>query len=105
MAYDQTATVKSSTGMDQALALLTEARRQFQSVQDYECRLIRRERVGGALLPESAMIMKVRNKPFSVYLRCESPDAEKGMEVCYVQGRNKGMMRVHPASHGSSGQA
>jgi hypothetical protein len=42
------------------------------------------------------MTMKVRNDPLSVYLRCDSPDADKGMEVCYVAGRDRGMMRVHP---------
>jgi hypothetical protein len=83
--------------MDQAIALLAQARLHFQDVQDYECRLIKRERVNGTLLQESVMTMKVRNKPFSVYLRCESPDADKGLEVSYVEGRNHGMMRVRPA--------
>jgi hypothetical protein len=84
-------------GMDQAIALLTQARLQFQNVRDYECRSINRERVNGTLLPESVMVMRVRSKPFSLYLRCESPDADKGMEVCYVESRNQGKMRVHPA--------
>jgi len=83
--------------MDQALALLTEARLHFQNVRDYECRLIKRESVNGALLPESVMTMKVRNQPFSVYLRCEGPNDDRGLEVCYVEGQNEGMMRVHPA--------
>jgi hypothetical protein len=82
--------------MDQAIALLTEARQSFQNVRDYECRLLKRERVKGELLPESTMTMRVRNKPLSVYLRCDSPEADKGLEVCYVAGRNQGMMRVHP---------
>jgi hypothetical protein len=82
--------------MDQAIALLAEAQRCFANVRDYECRTISRERVNGTLVPESVMIMKVRSQPFSVYLRCESPDDDKGLEVCYVEGRNQGMMRVHP---------
>jgi hypothetical protein len=86
----------NSTELDQAIALLTEARAQFRNVHDYECRLVKRERVNGILLPESAMAMKVRCTPFSVYLRCERPDADRGMEVCYVEGRNQGKMRVHP---------
>jgi hypothetical protein len=81
--------------MDRALALLTEARLQFQNVRDYECRSVSRERVHGTLLPESVMVLKARTRPFSVYLRCESPGADKGTEVCYVEGRNQGMMRVH----------
>ena len=27
----------------------------------------------------------------------KAPSADKGLEVCYVEGRNQGMMRVHPA--------
>src|SRR3974390_2363063 len=68
--------------MDQAIELLNEARRQFRAVMDYECLLRKQERVNGVLLPESAMTLKVRNKPFSLYLHCDSPEAEKGMEVC-----------------------
>ncbi len=83
--------------MDQACALLAEARLHFRDVRDYECRLIKRERVNGVLLPESVMTMKVRNHPFAVYLRCESPEDERGMEVCYAEGQNYGKMRVHPA--------
>jgi len=86
-----------ATGMDQAIALLSEARAQFRNVRDYECRLLRRENVNGTLLPESTVAIKVRNKPLSIYLKCESPSADKGLEVCYVEGRNHGMMRVHPA--------
>ena len=93
----QSALADPATGMDQAIALLTEARLHFQNIRDYECRSVNWERVNGTMLPECVMTMKARNKPFSMYLRCESPDTDKGMEVCYVEGRNQGMMRVHPA--------
>jgi len=96
-ARGQSFPVDAPADMDQAIALLTEARQHFKNVRDYECRLLKREQVNGVLLPESVMIMKVRNQPFSVYLRCESPAADKGLEVCYVEGRNQGMMRVRPA--------
>lgn len=82
--------------MDQAIALLDEARRQFKDVRDYECELIKRERVNGKLMPESAMIMKVHTRPLSIYLHIDTPKDDEGMEVCYVAGRNDGMMRVHP---------
>jgi hypothetical protein len=91
-----TAAPDSPTDMDKPISLLTDAIRHFKHVRDYECRLIKRERVNGELLPESVMFMRVRNKPFSVYLRSESPESEKGLEACYVKGRNHGMMRVHP---------
>jgi hypothetical protein len=92
----QTAAVDPAKGMDQAIALLIEARLQFQNVRDYECRSVNRERVNGVLLPETVMHMKARNRPFSIYLRSESPEAERGMQICYVEGRNQGRMRVHP---------
>jgi len=82
---------------DNAIVLLNDARVRFTAVRDYQCRLVKRERINGTLLPESVMAMKVRNQPYSVYLYCEKPESERGMEVCYVEGRNRGMMRVHPA--------
>jgi hypothetical protein len=82
--------------LDQALALVTDARRHFQTVQDYECTLVKRERVKGELLPENIMTLKARSRPFSVYLRWQEPRAAEGQEVCYVAGRKDGMMRVHP---------
>ncbi len=85
------------TTMDQAIALLDQARLSFRSVRDCEYRSVNRERVNGKLQPETIMLTSVRTKPFSVYLRCESPENDKGLEVCYVEGRNDGMMRVHPA--------
>jgi hypothetical protein len=95
-AFAQSVRGESETDMDRAIVLLNEARRHFRNVRDYECRLLKQERVRGVLLPQSEMVMRVRNEPFSVYLLCESPEADKGLEVCYVAGRNRGMMRVHP---------
>src|SRR5208283_1741648 len=97
IAPGQSVPVDATPALEQAIALLTDARLHFQNVQDYECRLLKRERVNGVLLPECVMTLKVRKQPFSVYLRCESPDSEQGQEVCFVDGRNQKMMRVHPA--------
>jgi hypothetical protein len=85
-----------SSLMDRAIDLLAKARQRFQDVQDYECILIKQERVNGTLLPEGAAIMKVRNKPFSIYLCCERPDSDRGLQACYVADQNQGKMRVHP---------
>ncbi len=95
--HGQSAIGEKPATMDQAIVLLDQARTVFQKVEDYECRLVKRERVKDELVPESMMTMRVRNKPFGIYLRCDSPGAEKGLEVCYVEGRNHGMMRAHPA--------
>ncbi len=82
--------------MEQALALLAEAQRQFQGVRDYSCTVVKRERVRGKMMPENVMTLLARNRPFSVYLRWQAPRALAGQEVCYVAGANRGQMRVHP---------
>jgi hypothetical protein len=82
--------------MDEPIRLIHEARQAHQNVGDYTCLLVKRERVNGVLTPENVMEMKVRTQPFSVYLRWLQPRAEAGQEVCYVAGKNGGMMRVHP---------
>src|SRR5665213_1690217 len=61
----QSALADPATGMDQAIALLTEARLHFQNIRDYECRSVNWERVNGTMLPECVMTMKARNKPVS----------------------------------------
>jgi len=94
-AYAQPERAEQSS-VDQALGLITQACQRFQNVQDYECRLIKQERVHGTLLPEGLATMKVRNNPYSIYLRCESPDSERGIQVIYIANQNQGRMRVHP---------
>lgn len=81
--------------MDEPLRLLGEARQSFQGVRDYTCVLVKRERLRGQLAADNVINMKVRNQPFSVYLRWQSPKDLAGQEACYVAGRNNGMMRVH----------
>lgn len=81
--------------MDHPLRLANEAARTFQTVQDYTCLFIKTEQVNGRLQPENVMTMKVRNQPFSVYMKWHSPKTLTGQEVAYVAGRNNGMMRVH----------
>src|SRR5450755_4441321 len=93
--YAQSGSTEESP-LDPAIELINKACQRFKNVQDYECRLIKQERVNGKLLPEGTATMKVRNNPFSIYLRCESPDSERGLQVCYVANQNQGKMRVHP---------
>jgi hypothetical protein len=77
------------------LQLIAEARRSYHDVKDYTCLFIKRERLRGQLQQENLIEMKVRTQPFSVYLHWLKPLPTAGQEVCYVAGRNKGMMRVH----------
>ena len=86
----------TASPMDEPVRLIHEAQKAYQNVRDYTCLLVKRERVNGALPPETVMEMKVRAQPFGVYLKWIQPRNEAGQEVCYVAGRNDGKMRVHP---------
>jgi hypothetical protein len=86
-----------SSPMDAPVRLIREAQQAYQNVRDYTCLLVKRERIDGVLpSADTVMEMKVRTQPFSVYLHWLQPRPEAGQEVCYVAGRNNGMMRVHP---------
>jgi hypothetical protein len=81
--------------MDYPLRLVADAAAAFQNVRDYTCLFIRREQVNGQLQAESVMNMRVRQQPFSVYLRWLGPKDLAGQEVVYVAGRNGNNLRVH----------
>jgi hypothetical protein len=81
--------------MDAPLRLIAEARESYQRIQDYTCQFIKRERLGSKISPNHLIAMKVRTQPFSVYMRWQQPADMAGQEVCYIAGRNNGMMRVH----------
>ena len=68
------------------------AREALKSVKDYECEFMKRELMGRRLV-KSTMALKMRQSPFSVYLKFL--DANKGREVIYVEGRNKNNLQVH----------
>lgn len=75
-----------------------------KNVKDYTAILVKRERVGGELLPNEYMLAKVRNRkvangkvvqPLSVYLHFLKPSTVKGREVIYVEGENEGNVVAH----------
>lgn len=67
----------------------------IQSINDYQCRLYKRERVDGQLGDYQMMFVKVRHRPFSVYMYFEGPANLRGQEVIYVDGRNEGKLQAH----------
>lgn len=67
----------------------------LEKIQDYSATLAKRERVGGKVMDYQYMFIKLRQKPFSVYMRFLGPNEMKGQEVVYVEGRNKGAMLAH----------
>ena len=67
----------------------------IEKIQDYSATVAKRERIGGKLLDYEYMFVKLRQKPFSVYLYFLGPPEEKGQEVIYVEGQNNGNMWAH----------
>lgn len=64
----------------------------LNDVQDYEAVFVKKER-DGRKLEESAMRVKVRHNPFSVYMLFGKP--HEGREVIFVDGQNNGEILVH----------
>lgn len=90
------------TDLDRALALAQHSLDTLDKVKDYTCVFTKRERVGDALLSEERNALKLRHKPFSVYLRVIEPTSSAGQEVVYIEGRNNGNLIAHRVGFGSS---
>ncbi len=71
-----------------------EALKHLQSVHDYSCTLHARERVDGSLRTAQLQV-KVREEPFSVYVRHLAPKRLAGTECIYVAGANNGKLLAH----------
>jgi hypothetical protein len=78
---------------DAAGKLISDARSSFARVTDYVCLLYRTERVGGTLLPEQTIQLRVRQKPFSVGMKWLGPAKLAGQEAVFVTGKNNNQMR------------
>lgn len=85
----------ASDELERALTLARKALDTLKTIRDYQCVFQRQERVGGKLLDETRMEMKVRQKPFSIYMRFLEPASSAGQEVIYVEGRNDGNLLAH----------
>ncbi|MBL8829449.1 MAG: DUF1571 domain-containing protein [Planctomycetaceae bacterium] len=71
-----------------------EALKYLQSVPDYSAKMSARERVNGTLRTAHLEI-KVREQPFSVYVRHLAPKRLAGTECIYVEGQNNGKLLAH----------
>jgi hypothetical protein len=67
----------------------------IERLQDYTATLIKNERIGNTLGEPQYIALKVRHKPFSVYLNFLAPNALKGQECMFVEGANNGKMWAH----------
>jgi outer membrane lipoprotein-sorting protein len=68
----------------------------IKQIKDYSATLVKRERIGGEVGEHQYMFIKVRQKPFSVYMFFLGPPKLRGQEVIYVEGQNDGNMWAHP---------
>lgn len=66
-----------------------------EKLHDYSATLAKRERIGGKLLDYEYMFIKLRQKPFSVYMYFLAPADLKGQEVMFCEGKNEGNMWAH----------
>ncbi len=67
----------------------------IDKIQDYSATVVKRERIGAKLGEYQYMFVKLRHKPFSVYMYFLGPAALKGQEVIYIDGANNGKMWAH----------
>jgi hypothetical protein len=75
------------------LEVLKADRRRLEGVAGYTATFRKQERVKGKLGPLQTLAMKVRHRPFSVYLKFLAPKA--GKEVVYAQGRHEDKVIAH----------
>ncbi len=64
-------------------------------IEDYSAKIAKRERLDGTLGDKQFMFLKVRHRPFSVYMYFLGPAKLKGREVIYIEGMNDGKMWAH----------
>lgn len=76
------------------LRMAVESRRALDSVKDYSASFFKQELVGKTRINQQ-ISLKIRETPFSAYLRFENP--HKGREAIYVTGQNNGKMLAHGA--------
>jgi len=67
----------------------------IEKIQDYSATLVKREQINGKLVGPEYLFVKVRHKPFSVYIYFLAPAEKKGREVIYVRNQNNGNMLAH----------
>jgi hypothetical protein len=80
-----------------ALRQAEDALTRLEKTDSYSAILVKRERIGGTIGDYQHLSIKIRHKPFSVYIRFLCPSSIEGREVLYVAGKNDGNMLVHEA--------
>jgi len=88
----------SAPGMTRHLTLLSmllleKGRDRLEKIPGYSTTFFKRERINGKLGDGQTTQMKMRHKPYSVYMKWL--DGDKGRELLYVDGKNKNKLIVH----------
>ena len=78
---------------ERLLAVIEDAARRIDAVPAYTATFKKQERIGGTLYPEQTMAMKVRQRPFAIYLKFLAPKA--GKEVVYAEGHRENKVIAH----------
>ncbi len=78
---------------ERLLVLIEDAARRIDAVAGYTATFKKQERIGGTLYPEQTMAMKVRQRPFAIYLKFLAPKA--GKEVVYAEGHRDNKVIAH----------
>lgn len=81
-----------------ALKLASESLKSLDQLTDYRSLFTKSERIGKNLI-HSRMELKLRETPFSVYVKFLQPNA--GREVLFVQGRNNDYLQVRDVGFAS----
>lgn len=97
MAEEPTAWPESPTSGDQAkrflLASTLRSAAELERISGYTATFRKQERISGNLGPEQTMAMKVRNRPFAIYLKFLAP--KPGKEVVYAEGHHDNKLIAH----------
>ncbi len=89
-------TQTSAAALAEGLALVESAYNSFDArIADYTATFEKQERVDDVLLPQETIAIKVRQQPFSVYLKHQAPADKQGQEAIYVDGQNDGNLVAH----------
>jgi hypothetical protein len=75
------------------LAVVEDAAQRIDALSGYTATFKKQERIGGVLGPEQTMAMKVRQRPFAVYLKFLAP--KPGKEVLYAEGHRDNKVIAH----------
>lgn len=92
----QSAVSGSRVALQLHLALLELGKARVEKFPDYTATFVKRERLDGEDLQElQTMQLKLRHKPFSLYLKWQE-GGDVGREILYVDGQHEQRMLVHP---------